>query len=99
MVGTAKSGVAVSSVVLEKYVGRYVFRDGSRTVAGFMGVNQSVTLHNGLLYLNALPLIPIAETQFESTGAVAEFFLDANGTATRLVLGQTEGAAIYERQR
>jgi hypothetical protein len=99
MVGTAKSGVAVSSVVLEKYVGRYVFRDGSRTVAGFMGTNQNVTLHNGLLYLNALPLIPISETQFESTGAVAEFFLDANGTATRLVLGQTEGAAIYGRQQ
>ncbi len=99
MVSTATSGVPVSSVVLEKYAGRYVFRDGSRTVAGFMGVTQSVSLHNGQLYLNALPLIPISETQFESTGAVAEFFLDANGTVTRLVLGQTEGAAIYDRQR
>jgi hypothetical protein len=99
MVSTATSGVPVSSVVLEKYVGRYVFRDGSRTVAGFMGVTQSVSLHNGQLYLNALPLIPISETQFESTGAIAEFFLDSNGTVTRLVLGQTEGAAIYDRQR
>jgi hypothetical protein len=99
MVSTATSGVPVSSVVLEKYAGRYVFRDGSRTVAGFMGVTQSVSLHNGQLYLNALPLIPISETQFESTGAIAEFFLDSNGTVTRLVLGQTEGAAIYDRQR
>jgi hypothetical protein len=99
MVGTANSGVQLSSVVLAKYVGRYAFRDGSRTVAGFMGLTQNVTLLNGQLYLNALPLIPQSETLFESTGAVAEFFVDANGTVTRLVLGQTEGAAIYDPQR
>jgi hypothetical protein len=99
MVGTANSGVQLNTAVLEKYVGRYAFRGGSQTVAGFMGATQSVTLLNGLLYLNALPLIPQSETQFESTGAVAEFFLDANGAVTRLVLGQTEGAAIYEPQR
>jgi len=68
-------------------------------VAGFMGASQNVTLLNGQLYLNALPLIPLSETRFESTGAVAEFFSDANGIVTRLILGQTEGAAIYERQR
>jgi hypothetical protein len=99
MVGTANSGVQVSPVMLAKYVGRYAFRGGSQTVAGFMGATQSVTLLNGQLYLNALPLIPQSETQFESTGAVAEFFLDANGRVMRLVLGQTEGAAIYEPQR
>jgi hypothetical protein len=48
--------------------------------------------------LNALPLIPQSETKFESTGADAEFLLDANGKVTRLVLGQTEGAAIYDRK-
>jgi hypothetical protein len=64
-----------------------------------MGAAQTVTLLNGQLYLNALPLIPLSETQFESTGAVAEFFLDGNGRVTRLILGQTEGAAIYEPQR
>ena len=99
MVATANSGVHLSPTVLAKYVGRYVFRDGSRTVAGFMGAAQTVTLLNGQLYLNALPLIPLSEAQFESTGAVAEFFLDANGRVTRLVLGQTEGAAIYNPQR
>jgi hypothetical protein len=99
LVATANKGVAVSSAVLARYVGRYAFRDGSRTVAGFMGANHNVTLVDGQLYLNALPLIPLSETQFESTGAVAEFFLDARGTVTRLVLGQTEGAAIYERER
>jgi hypothetical protein len=32
-------------------------------------------------------------------GAVAEFFLDADGKVTRLVLSQTEGQAIYDPQR
>ena len=59
-------------------------------------MTQKVTLLNGQLYLNALPLIPQSETTFESTGAVAEFFLDGNGKVTRLVLGQTEGDAIYD---
>jgi len=54
-----------------------------------------VTLVNDRLYLDALPLIPLSATMFESTGAIAEFFMDANGAVTRLVLGQTEGEAIY----
>ena len=99
MVGSAGKGVPISSTILEKYTGRYGFRDGSRTVAGFMGMNQNVSLVNGLLYLNALPLIPLSETQFESTGAFAEFILDGNGKVTRLVLGQTEGDAIYLPER
>jgi hypothetical protein len=99
MVGTAGNGVQLNSAVLEKYTGRYGFREGSRTVAAFMGMAQNVTLLNGRLYLNALPLIPQSETRFESTGAVAEFVLDANGKVTRLVLGQTEGEAIYGPER
>ena len=63
-----------------------------------MGMSQKVTLLNGQLYLNALPLIPLSETMFESTGAVAEFVTDGNGL-TRLVLSQTEGVANYDRQR
>jgi hypothetical protein len=99
MVATANNGVQVSSAVLAKYAGRYAFREGSQTVAGFMGMTQSVTLINGHLYLNALPLIPQSETKFESTGAAAEFFLDASGTVTRLVLSQSEGDAIYDPKR
>ncbi len=98
MVSTANSGIQLSSAALNKYVGRYEFREGSRVVAGFMGMAQNVSLINGRLYLNALPLIPQTETKFESTGAVAEFFLDANGKVTRLVLSQTEGDSIYDRQ-
>ena len=99
MVATANARVQVGSAILVKYTGKYAFHDGSRTVAGFMGMTQNVTVHNGQLYLNALPLIPQSDTRFESTGAAAEFLLDANGKVARLVLGQTEGDAIYERRR
>ena len=99
LVGTASTGVQISSAVLATYAGTYRFRNGNRTVAGFMGMAQKVTLLNGQLYLNALPLIPQSQTRFESTGAVAEFFLDGNGKVTRLVLTQTEGDAIYDPQR
>jgi len=99
MVGTANKGLHIGSAILEKYTGTYAFREGSRAVVGFMGMNQNVSLVNGRLYLNALPLIPQSETMFESTGAVAEFFLDANGKVTRLVLRQTEGEAIYDPKR
>jgi hypothetical protein len=94
-VGSANTGVQLSSAVLAKYVGRYEFRDGSRTVAGFMGMKQNVTMIDGRLYLNALPLIPQSEKLFESTGADAEFLVDANGKVTHLVLSQTEGDARY----
>jgi hypothetical protein len=98
MVGTANTGVPLSSDVLAKYAGRYEFREGSRAVAGFMGKTQTVSVINGQVYLNALPLIPQSETKFESTGAAAEFLLDASGKVRRLLLGQTEGEAIYDRQ-
>ena len=97
-VGSANIGVQLSPAVLAKYVGRYDFREGSRAVAGFMGMKQNVTMIDGRLYLNSLPLIPQSEKKFESTGAATEFFVDANGKVTHLVLSQTEGDAIYLRK-
>jgi hypothetical protein len=94
----ANKGVPLSPDVLAKYTGTYEFRDGSTVVAGFMGMHQTVTLINGQLYLNALPLIPESETRFDSTGAAAEFFTDAKGAGMRLVLSQTEGDAKYDRK-
>jgi hypothetical protein len=94
----ANKGVQLSSAVLAKYAGTYEFREGSTVVSGFMGRTQKVTLINGQLYLNALPLIPESETRFDSTGAAAEFFTDAKGTVMRLVLSQTEGDAKYDRK-
>jgi hypothetical protein len=98
LVGSANVGVEVSPAVLEKYVGTYQYREGPTNIAGFIGKTQNVTLNNGHLYLNALPLIPQSETRFESTGAITEFFLDANGKVTHLDLGLTEGAARYDRK-
>jgi hypothetical protein len=95
LVGVQRAAVQVDAAVLARYEGRYAFSSGSRTVAGFMGMEHRVALVNGRLYLDALPLIPLSATTFESTGAVAEFFLDASGAVTRLVLGQTDGEAIY----
>ncbi len=99
MIATAGKGVQLSPAAMAKYVGAYDFVGGSTTVAAFMGHHQSVTIVNGRLYLNALPMIPQSETKFESTGAVAEFVLDGSGKVTRLVLGQTEGASLYDRKK
>jgi hypothetical protein len=95
----ANAGVPLSRAVLDKYAGTYEFHAGSTTVAGFMGRTQAVTVVNGYLYLNALPLIPQSETTFDSTGAAAEFLVDASGRVTELVLRQTEGDARYNRKR
>jgi hypothetical protein len=95
LVGVERTAVPLDAAVLARYVGRYSFNGGSRTVAGFMGMDQNVTLVDGRLYLNALPLIALSETKFESSGAIAEFFLDTRRVVTRMVLGQTEGEAIY----
>src|SRR5437867_1392330 len=99
LVGTGKGGIELSPGVLAKYVGKYEFRDGSRNVPAFVGAAQNVTLVNGQLYLNIIPLIPRSETKFDSTGVAAEFVLDANGTVTRLVLSQPEGDGIYVPKR
>ena len=98
LVAPADTRVRLSPAALAKYAGRYEFRGGSGVVAGFMGRTQTLSVIDGQLYLNALPLIPRSETRFDSTGAAAEFFVDASGTVTRLVLSQTEGDAIYERK-
>jgi hypothetical protein len=92
------TSVQLNPAVLAKYTGTYEFREGSTVVSGFMGMHQSVSLINGQLYLNALPLIPQSETKFASTGAAAEFLMDAKGTVMRLVLSQTEGDAKYDRK-
>lgn len=99
LVGNATARVHVSPRVLAQYVGRYVFREGTRAIPTFMGATQRVTLIDDQLYLNALPMFPQSETKFESSGAVAEFFLDAKGAVTRLVLSQTEGDAVYAPTR
>jgi hypothetical protein len=99
LVGTEPKPVELTQAVLAKYVGTYEYRDGSQNVLSFMGRTQKVSLVNGRLYLNAFPLIPQSERTFESSGAGAEFVVDAKGTVTQLILTQTEGDAVYEAKR
>src|SRR5436190_7994802 len=99
LVGTGKGGIELSPEVLAKYVGRYEFREGSRNVPAFVGATQNVTLVNGQLYLNIIPLIPRSQTKFDSTGVAAEFVLDANGAVARLILSQPEGDGVYVPKR
>ncbi len=99
MISTANTGIEVSPDVLAKYAGAYEYRQGSPNVRAFMGKSQNVTLRGGRLYLNGLPLVPQSETKFESTGAAAEFVLDAAGAVTHMVLSQTEGDARFDRRR
>ena len=47
LVGVQRAGVAVDTAVLARYEGQYAFSGGSPIVAGFMGMNQKVTLVNG----------------------------------------------------
>jgi hypothetical protein len=99
MIATQNEGIKLSPATLAKYTGQYQYKSGSRTVAGFMGMHQKVTLIDGVLFLNALPMIPQSETKFESTGAYAEFTLRPNGSVKQLVLGQTEGDTFYDPVR
>jgi hypothetical protein len=99
LVGTEPKAVELSQAVLSKYVGTYEYRQGSQNVLSFMGGTQNVSLVNGQLYLNAFPLIAQSETRFESSGAGAEFVVDAKGQVTQLILTQTEGDAVYEAKR
>ena len=99
LVGVTTSLVEVHPRVLARYVGRYVFTQGVRAIPTFMGATQRVSLIDGQLFLNALPMFPQSETKFESSGAVAEFFLDGRGTVIRMVLSQTEGDSVYEPVR
>jgi hypothetical protein len=94
LVSKASARVQLSPAVLGKYAGRYQYREGSTVVAGFMGRVQTVTVLNGQLYLNALPLVPQSETTFDSSGASARFVVDADGRV-QLVLSQAEGDARY----
>lgn len=99
MIFSENAGVAVDPAVLTRYVGTYEYRDGSGAVRGFLGKTQKVTLENGKLYMNTMPLVPQSQTKFESTGAAAEFVTDASGRVTHLVLSQTEGDARYTKER
>ncbi len=99
LVGKANAGLKVDETVLAKYVGKYQVQAGSPgTMAGFFGKSQIISLIDGQLWMNAIPLIPQSETRFDSAAAPIEFFTDAHGKVTHLILHANEGDGRYNRR-
>jgi hypothetical protein len=89
--------VKLSPEVLARYTGTYEFREGG--AGTFFPRTQTVSLVNGQLFMNALPLIPQSETTFETETAEIAFVMDAGGQVTHLVLSAAGGDNRYDRKR
>jgi hypothetical protein len=98
LVGSASKGVQVSQAVLDKYVGRYEFREGPAGTESFFPRKPTISLVNGQLFYNDLPLIPQSETRFDATAAAIEFVANDKGVVTHFLLNAAEGDARYDRQ-
>ena len=98
LVGTAKAVAQPSASVLAKYAGDYKFRKGPPGTDAFFGPTQIVSVNHGQLYMKDFPLVPQTETRFDSTAGTIEFFLDASGKVTHLVLSAAEGDLRYDRK-
>jgi hypothetical protein len=90
--------VKVDAAVLARYAGTYELRQGGPVIAGFFGTTETFTVVDGQLWMNAIPLIPQSQTRFESAAAPVEFFMDAHGAVTHLMLRANEGEARYDRK-
>jgi hypothetical protein len=99
LVGKAETKVQIDPAVLAKYAGTYQFREGPRVIEGFFGNTETFTVRDGQLWMNAVPLTPLSQTLFDSVAAPVEFFLDARGTVTHVLLTPNEGVARYDRKR
>lgn len=99
LVAAAKAAAHPSQEQLASYAGEYQFREGPAGSAEFFGRTQKVTLLHGQLYMKDFPLIPQTDTRFDSTAATIEFFADASGKVTHLILSAAEGDARYDRKR
>jgi hypothetical protein len=99
LVGNADTDVKIDPAVLAKYAGTYELRGRAPVIAGFFGTTQTITLIDGQLWMNALPLIPRSQTTFESVAAPVQFFTDAGGVVTHLMLRANEGEGRYDRKR
>src|SRR5262249_3627450 len=98
LVGTAKVVLRVPASVLAKYGGAYKYREGPPAAATFFGRTQIVSVNQGQLYMKDFPLVPQTETRFDSTAGTIEFFLDASGKVTHLILSAAEGDLTYDRK-
>src|SRR5262249_31071256 len=99
LVGTAKVAAHPSPALLDRYTGQYKFADGVIASRDFFGQEQKVSLLQGQLYMKDFPLIPQTDTRFDSTAGTIEFYMDASGRVTHLILSAAEGDARYDRTR
>jgi hypothetical protein len=99
--GQETARVKLSPTVLGRYAGVYEFQggDGAGGAGTFFPRTQTVSLVNGQLFMNALPLVPQSETTFETETAGIEFVTDARGAVTHLVLTAAGGDNRYDRKR
>jgi len=98
LVGTAKAVAQPSPSVLARYAGEYKYREGPPGIATFFGPTQIVSVNHGQLYMKDFPLVPQTDTRFDSTAGTIEFFRDASGNITHLILSAAEGDARYDRK-
>jgi len=80
-----------SSHFLDITLAQYELRGGSPAIAGFFGRTQTISVIDGQLLMNAIPLIPQSETKFDSTAAPVEFFMDSHGAVTHFMLTANDG--------
>jgi hypothetical protein len=98
LVSKANAGVQLSPALLARYAGNYEFGDGDPQGARFFGLTQKLTVKDGRLWLNAVPLIPQSETRFESAANPVEFVIDSSGAVTHMILSGAEGDVRYDRK-
>ncbi len=74
LVGKANDGVKMEASVLARYAGTYQLRGAPfPTIAGFFGRTQTLSVVDGQLWMNAIPLIPQSATRFDSAAAPLGF--------------------------
>jgi len=97
-VDTAKPVAHLPASTLVRYGGVYTYREGPPAAATFFGRTQILSVNHGELYMKDFPLVPQTETRFDSTAGTIEFFRDASGKVTHLILSAAEGDLRYDRK-
>jgi Domain of unknown function (DUF3471) len=83
-VGTGPAEIKLSPAILNRYTGTYKEHDGDNPLS------MTVTVADGRLYLNAYPLAAESETKFNGVVGTVEFFMDANGNVSHIIIGAVE---------
>jgi hypothetical protein len=93
--GKANNVATIGRDTLSKYSAVYERRGDD----GRVQMSATVSVVNGDLFFQGLPLVPRSQTQFDSAGGAVEFVTNAAGAVTHLVLHAVEGAERFDRKR